>query len=226
MLSVTRDWNPRQKRLSTLLSAADGFEEGIGLCREMHNELHDMLKEAKPTIFQTLLQGLEPEMIRYRPPKSFSSIAWDIWHITRIEDAVSNILIADSEQVLDADWVQRLGVSITDTGNALSTEGVDELGRTIDTAALLKYRKAVGQRTQKVIKGITEADRKRKPTESQLRRILSEKILTHEKDSIWLMDFWGNKTISGLLLMPITRHQVVHINDCFKLKNKYLREFA
>jgi hypothetical protein len=226
MFSVTQDWNPKQKRLSALLASAESFEEGIDLCLEMHGQLHDLKKGITQTIYQSLLKGLSPDMIKYRPIKTFSSIAWDIWHITRIEDAVSNILIADSAQVLNAEWLKRLGLTITDTGNALSKEDVDELGRMIDTEALLKYRKAVGQKTQKIIKGIGEADRKRKPTKSQLRRILSEKVLTKEKDSIWLLDFWGNKTITGLLLMPITRHQMVHINDCFKLREKYIRTFA
>ena len=41
-----------------------------------------------------------------------------------------------------------------------------------------------------------------------------------------LLDFWKNKTIAGLLTMPITRHQIVHINDCFKLKERYQKNAA
>ena len=47
-----------------------------------------------------------------------------------------------------------------------------------------------------------------------------------EPASIWLLDFWKNKTIAGLLTMPITRHQIVHINDCFKLKERYQKNAA
>jgi hypothetical protein len=50
---------------------------------------------------------------------------------------------------------------------------------------------------------------------------MEEGVLTRQDDSIWLLDFWGKKTVAGLLQMPITRHQIVHINDCFKLKAKY-----
>lgn len=57
-------------------------------------------------------------------------------------------------------------------------------------------------------------DRKRKPTQEQLKRIIEENVVTTSKDSIWLVDFWSKKTVSGLLTMPITRHQIVHMNDC------------
>jgi hypothetical protein len=45
-------------------------------------------------------------------------------------------------------------------------------------------------------------------------------LLEHEK-SKWLLDFWGKKTILGLIMMPIIRHQTVHLNDCFIIKEKY-----
>jgi len=67
-------------------------------------------------------------------------------------------------------------------------------------------------------------DRKRKPTQEQLKRIIEENVVTTSKDSIWLVDFWSKKTVSGLLTMPITRHQIVHVNDCFKLVEKYKKK--
>jgi hypothetical protein len=49
-------------------------------------------------------------------------------------------------------------------------------------------------------------------------RILDEGGVTGHKDSLWLLDFWGKKTVAGILLMPITRHQILHLNDSMKLK--------
>jgi hypothetical protein len=46
--------------------------------------------------------------------------------------------------------------------------------------------------------------------------------VTEHKDSVWLLDFWGKKTVAGILLMPITRHQIVHLNDCIKLKERLM----
>ncbi|MBN2039190.1 MAG: DinB family protein [Spirochaetes bacterium] len=221
MISVTKDWNPKQKKLALLLSKSESFIEGIYLCLEMHNQVHDMEKENKPTIYQQLINGLTSEIIKFRPENNFASIAWNLWHITRIEDAVSNILINNSDQVLNATWMNKLNIKINDTGNAFSKGDVDRFDSEINIAELLKYRKAVGKNTQKILKKLTAEGRKIKPGKEQLDRIVAEGVLTGEKDSIWLLDFWGKKTVSGLLTMPVTRHQIVHINDCFKLKKKY-----
>ena len=38
-----------------------------------------------------------------------------------------------------------------------------------------------------------------------------------------LLDYWGGLTIAGLLLMPPTRHNFVHLNEAWMLKGKALR---
>lgn len=225
MYSVGAEWNPKQKELSRLLAKADTFYQGVLMCAEMHRSVHDLGKEAAKNVYQSLLVDMPPELISYRPETSFSSIAWNIWHITRIEDAISNIFLADSGQVFNQEWLKKINAGIADTGNAFTKEDVDEFGKAVNTEELLKYRKAVGMRTQKILLTLAETDRKRKPSKDQLHRIMAEKVLTEEKESIRLLDFWGGKTVSGLLTMPITRHQIVHINDCLKLKEKHRFRF-
>jgi hypothetical protein len=53
-----------------------------------------------------------------------------------------------------------------------------------------------------------------------LQRILDEGAVLKHQDSKWLIDFWGWKNVAGILRMPITRHQMVHINDSIRLKRK------
>jgi hypothetical protein len=35
-----------------------------------------------------------------------------------------------------------------------------------------------------------------------------------------ITDYWGKRTIAGLLLMPATRHNLVHLNEALRLKQK------
>ena len=35
-----------------------------------------------------------------------------------------------------------------------------------------------------------------------------------------LIDYWGKRTIAGLLLMPATRHNLVHLNEALRLKRR------
>ena len=74
-----------------------------------------------------------------------------------------------------------------------------------------------------IIRGLTVRDMKRKVKKEQIEKIYQTGGVTSQDESVWLLDFWGRKNVAGLLLMPITRHQIVHLNDCAKLKEKLLK---
>ena len=40
------------------------------------------------------------------------------------------------------------------------------------------------------------------------------------REAMGLIEYWGNLTIAGLLLMPPTRHNFVHLNEALKVKKK------
>lgn len=46
-------------------------------------------------------------------------LCWQFWHTYRIEDLVSNLLIVDENQIFNKEWQQKIGASISDTGNHL-----------------------------------------------------------------------------------------------------------
>jgi hypothetical protein len=214
-----------QKKLKALLLKMDCFPEGISACGNQHRQLHDSdPNKGSPTIWDSLIEGLTADCFAYRPAGKFESIAWCTWHITRIEDAIANILIADDRQVFDDEWKDRIGIGISDTANAFRESDVDRLDGSIRMHEMLSYRRAVGKKTQTIISGVKPFDIRKKPSESSLRRILDEGVLTEEKESFWLKEFWSKKTIGGLLLLPITRHQMMHIPECFSIKSYYSKK--
>jgi len=79
----------------------------------------------------------------------------------------------------------------------------------------------LGKSAQKIIKALKFSDIKRKVEKEQLKKIKQNGGVIDNQKSIWLLDFWGKKNILGLINMPITRHQIVHLNDCFKIKQMY-----
>jgi hypothetical protein len=80
------------------------------------------------------------------------------------------------------------------------------------------YRIAVGRRTREIIKTLKPSDMKRKFEKDSLERILDEGAVAKVDGAKWLVDFWGRKNVAGILLMPVTRHQVVHINEALRAK--------
>ena len=189
----------------------------------MHAMVHSPIvsETKKKTYDEMLWEGLSEETCRKQLGTKNSTIIWDIWHITRIEDLTSAVLIKNERQTLDTKWLRKINTSIKDTGNAMTGKEIAEFSEQIVIQELRNYRIEVGKRTQRTISELTEEEMYEKVEKDRINRILDEGGVLPKKESIWLLDFWGRKTISGLLLMPITRHQIVHINDAMRIKEKY-----
>lgn len=223
MEGITRDWNPKQARLKEMILKQDKFREAMDLVLDMHSLVHasEMSGKAAPTYEDELWKGLHPGVFGSQYKNKGSTIAWNLWHLTRIEDLTANILIAESSQVLSyGAWLDKMKVSVTDTGNAMSDSEIAEFSAQLDMLELRNYRMAVGRKTREILKNLVPKDIKRKVRPESIRRIWEEGGVTGADQSRWLLDFWGKKTVAGIILMPITRHQLVHINDSLKLKSK------
>ncbi len=152
------------------------------------------------------------------PSKDDETIVWALWHITRIEDLTMNVLIADENQIFNNDWKLKMNVNVSDTGNAMTDDEIMKLSKDMCIKELLNYRDAVGLRTQEIVKNLKPEDMKKAIPKDRLDKIVDIGGLTEQKDSIWLLNYWGEKDYAGLLLMPPTRHLMMHINDCYNLK--------
>jgi hypothetical protein len=225
-MGLIKDWNPKQAKLKSALSEPERFNEAIRLCLELHGLVHssNVMAQKTPTLLDILFDGLTKETFSAMPAAKGTTIAWNIWHITRIEDITANILIANGKQVLNNTWLKRLGVTVRDTGNAMNKNEIAHFSKALNMNMLRRYRDETGRRTQSILKSLTFQDLKRKMKPENVSRILAEGSVTEHKDSVWLLDFWGKKTVAGILLMPITRHQIMHISDSLKLKQKMLKQ--
>ena len=226
MFQVGSDWNPKQAQLKEIIFKSDKFDEAIQICSELHSIVHcsDISLGTSPTFLDEIWENLTKEAFEVMPTVKDVTIAWNIWHITRIEDITVNILIQDAEQVLNDEWLKRLNVSVRDTGNAMTDDEILLFSRSVDMAELRNYRNAVGTKTKNILKELSPSNMKRKVNHENTDRILAEGGVTEHKDSIWLLDFWERKNIAGILLMPVTRHQIGHLNDSMRLKKKIMKQ--
>ncbi|MCX7711418.1 MAG: DinB family protein [Clostridia bacterium] len=217
-------WNSKQNLLRSLLLKPDRFEEAIQICLDQHAMAHssEVSKINEVTFEDELWEDLEEAAFRAKPDEKSTTIAWCLWHITRIEDITMNILVADEPQVYNAgQWRSKLDVAVSDTGNAMSNEEIVELSSRLDMLEFRNYRTAVGRKTREQIQKLQPSDLRMKMKPERLQRILDEGAVLEEGSSRWLIDFWGRKNVAGILLMPITRHLIVHIHEAMALKKKY-----
>lgn len=141
-------------------------------------------------------------------------MCWQFWHTYRIEDLVSNILMADQEQIFNRDWQIKIGSSITDTGNSLELDEAIVFGKEINIKALHEYMIAVGKNTRHILENITLEQIKSMVPYERVMRILEEGGVTTDFRSVWLLVYWGSLTMGGMILTPMTDHHMMHLPPC------------
>jgi len=223
---VSSDWNDRHKALGQLIRNSDFFFQAVDSALALHAELHRAAVSAlkDPNAVDTLFEDITPIECAVMPTQKDETIAWAVWHIARIEDLTMNLLVNNGSQVFDDDWQKRIGTPVRDTGNAMGDDEILSFSRQIFFKDLLQYRDAVGIRSREILRALQPGDMKRKITPENIARILAEGGVTPHADSVWLLDFWGKKDVAGILLMPLTRHQTLHLNDCSLWKKSIRRK--
>ena len=130
-----------------------------------------------------------------------------------------NRLVAGEAQLFHTGgWQGRLGILAAHTGNVMDRQEVVELGETIDFTALRAYRLAAGKRTREIVSELQPMDLKQKVQQERLQIIVEEGAVA--PSAMGLIEYWGKRTIAGMLLMPPTRHNFVHLNEAAKLMSR------
>ncbi len=112
-------------------------------------------------IVHNVVEGLSSDELAYRVTPAANSIAWLIWHLTRIQDDhVAEV--AGVEQVwVAARWVDRFALPFdaADTGFGHSSDDVGAVkGQSGD---FLKYHDAVFEQTKNFVAGLQDDDLER-----------------------------------------------------------------
>lgn len=220
MVDIENDYNSKVDAFRKLVRSPKNFHPAMELALEIHAMTHtgEVSLSPVPTLCDDLLDGLREEDYSVMPTEKDETIAWHLWHIARIEDLVGNLLIAEKPQVFNDEWMDRMNVSVKDTGNAMTDDEIICLSEQVNKRELINYRNAVGRRTRELLKSLTPGDLKRKPSDASLERLVSEGGLLEVKQSIWLKKFWGSYTVTGLILLPLTRHHMIHLPDSVRIK--------
>jgi hypothetical protein len=104
------------------------------------------------------VNGLSPVELAFRPDGESNSIAWLVWHLTRIQD--DHVAGLDgSEQVWTSNgWAERfaLPLDLTDTGYGHGPEDVATV--TAGDLMLIGYFEDVHEKTLQFVRSLTETD--------------------------------------------------------------------
>ncbi len=221
---------PIREKYNELKNAIEGTD--IDKIRELTLEVHAMVHPAEISgrtektiadyVLDYMLNGNQNALVpredydvdlHYAGTRTVP-MCWQFWHTYRIEDLVSNILMADQEQIFNRDWQIKIGSSITDTGNALELDEAIVFGKKINIKALHEYMIAVGKNTRHILENITLEQIKSMVPYERVMRILEEGGVTTDFRSVWLLVYWGSLTMGGMILTPMTDHHMMHLPPC------------
>jgi hypothetical protein len=112
-----------------------------------------------PPLAHEVVSGVEASELTKAPGPGVNTIAWLVWHLTRVQDDhIAEIL--DVEQVwVMGDWAARFGLDPdpSDTGYGHTAEQIAGV-RPVDGDALLGYLDVVDARTRAMLAELTPAD--------------------------------------------------------------------
>jgi len=217
-------WNTEHAALRRLLEKGQDMPKAIDVFLHHHAMVHsNQLGAGDVHSFQDeILQDVTDEQLRIIPPGHANSALWMIWHITRIEDATINVLLAGAPQVFHrGKWQTKLHSPFVDVGNGMSETETRDLSQSVDIKALFKYRLAVARRTQEAVQMLKAERLQEKPPSVRVERLAEDGTVRENAD--WLLSYWGGHPGFNLLLMPGSRHQLVHWNEIGRMLPKLRR---
>ena len=215
---MNKEWSEKNKKMQSLIGKEVTFREGIGALIELRDELFGQI---------TSIVNTYPQEAFYQMPFAKAegyhskTLAYSMWHIFRIEDIVAHTVIMQDRQVLfTEDFLDRTGSPIITTGNELKGEDIASFSKKLDIKAVYEYCAAVKNSTDEMLKNLVYRDLKSKFTDEDKKRVADSHSVSTDEDAVWLIDYWCNKDIAGLIKMPFSRHWIMHIEAMCRIKSK------
>lgn len=211
-------WADMHRQVQQLLKKEETYPQALqtltALRREILNEISGVLCTFPP---EALYAMPYPNAAGYHN----KTLAYSVWHIFRIEDIVVHELIAGDDQVLFAQgWLPPIGADRVTTGNELQGEEIVSFSKKLQPAALAAYAQAVNKSTEAVLDSLPYAQLRRKMGEAERARLLESHCVSEREEAAWLVDYWCGKDVRGLLLMPLSRHWIMHAEAMRRIKSR------
>ena len=215
---MNREWSELNKQMQLLLRKRDTFDSGVSKLLELRERLMCVISGYKHSLTKDDFCA-----IPFMNAKGYHSktIAYSLWHIFRIEDIVAHTLIKGDEQIFFSENYQdRIGSPIITTGNELVKTQISDLSKQLDINELYSYISDVSQSTESMLGELSFDMLKMKVSDERKERLLSLNVVSTDENAFWLIDYWCSKDIRGLIQMPFSRHWIMHIEACERIRNK------
>lgn len=217
---MNKEWSEMNKTMQLQIKKKDTFSTGIDTLLELRRTLMEQIVQ-----FRNELADADFYAMPYMNAKGYhnKTIAYSLWHIFRIEDIVAHSLIANDEQIFfKGDYQRRIKSPIITTGNELVKEEIKEFSKKLSIEELYNYITDVDGATTQILKTLTYSDMKEKISDDRRKQLETLNVVSTDENAYWLIDYWCGKDVKGLIQMPFSRHWIMHIEACLKIRDKQL----
>ena len=217
---MNKEWSELNKTMQMQIKKKDTFELGIKTLLTLREALMKQILQ-----FRNELSAADFCAMPFINAKGYhnKTIAYSLWHIFRIEDIVAHSLIANNEQILFAgNYQSRIKSPIITTANELVKEEIRAFSKQLSIEELYHYIADVDAFTTDILKSLTYSDMKRRISDDRRKQLEMLNVVSTDENAYWLIDYWCGKDFKGLIQMPLSRHWIMHIEACLKIRDKQL----
>ena len=215
---MNKEWSELNKTMQGQIKKKDTYKMGVDTLFSLRSQLMQTLVSLKEE-----LRREDFNSIPFINADGYHSktIAYSIWHIFRIEDIVAHSVIKEDEQVFFVgNYQKRINSPVITTGNELVKQQIADFSKQLNLEELYSYIFEVRESTEKMLEQLSYDELKRKISIERKEYLKSLKVVKEDEKANWLIDYWCNKDIRGLIQMPFSRHWIMHTEACLRIKNK------
>ncbi|MBR4223189.1 MAG: phage head-tail adapter protein [Oscillospiraceae bacterium] len=218
---MDKGWSELNKLMQSQIKKNDTYIDGIGTLLLLRRQLMDTIIS-----FKNDLSREDLDAIPFINADGYHSktIVYSLWHIFRIEDIVAHTLINCDEQVFfSGNYKERIGSPIITTGNELVKDDIAAFSRQLDINELYEYISEVKESTETILRKMPYEMLKHRISAERKEILQNMDVVSSDEKAAWLIDYWCGKDIRGLIQMPFSRHWIMHIEACLRIRRKIHR---
>ncbi len=218
---MNKEWSELNKQMQIKLKKPDTYKQGIAALFELRNELMQTVVS-----FRAGLTREELNAMPFINSKGYhsKSIAYSLWHIFRIEDIAAHTLIFGDKQIFfSGSYDKRIGSPIITTGNELAGREIADFSEKLNRDELYSYIADVKKSTEDIVRNLTFDELKRRISDDTKSGLMALNVVSSDENAAWLVDYWCEKDVRGLIQMPFSRHWIMHIEACLRIRDKLIK---
>lgn len=218
---MNKEWSDLNKLMQSQLKKRETIQEGFQTLFLLREKLWEQMLH-----FREDLSNEQFSLMPFLNATGYhsKSIAYSLWHIFRIEDIVAHSLIAGDEEIFfQSNYQDRIHSPIITTGNELKKEEIRIFSEQLNIPELYHYIEEVYQNTNQIISELSFEQLKTSIPKERKEQLWKSKVVSEMDRASWLVDYWCDKDVRGLVQMPFSRHWIMHVEACLRIKEKITR---